>query len=233
MRRRLSHGYTRLTHAVWTGKERLWVEGLFDLLGPRKSRLLLSAWCRDLTERWLDKALRRDKKLRENVKGVYLAALEVSDQFADTGKSTAALRAARKSVFFRAIAETTSVSSFFDTLLSEDSLLGTMDRCAMVATTRDGVASKDLIPLLRRYLSDLTLPKGSAGRIEPECLDTKVLDLAQTIYQQRKFEQMPRLAKALELAGCQNSVVLAHCRDAGAVHIRGCWILDLVLGKAS
>lgn len=231
MRRRLSHGYTRLTDAVWTGKERRWVEGLSDLLGPRKFRLLLSAWCRDLTEPWLDKALRRDKRLRDNVKGVYLAALEVNDQFADTDKSMAALRAARKSAFFRAIGETTSVSSLFDTLLSEDSLFGTMDRCAMVATTRDGVAPKDLIPLLRRYQRDLTAPKGSAGRIEPDCLDAKVVDLAQSIYQERQFQQMPRLAKALERAGCKNSVVLAHCRDLDAAHLRGCWVLDLVLGK--
>jgi hypothetical protein len=55
MRRRLSHGYAQLTDAVWTGKDRRWVEGLSDLLGPRKFRLLLSAWCRDLTEPWLKK----------------------------------------------------------------------------------------------------------------------------------------------------------------------------------
>jgi len=231
MRRRLSHGYTQLTNAVWTGKDRRWVEGLSDRLGPRKFRLLLSAWCRDLTVPWLDKALEGDKRLRDNVKGVYLAALEVSDQFADTGQSVAALKAARKSAFFRAIGETTSVSSFFDTLLSEDSLPGTLDRCAMVATSRDGVEPKELIPLLRRFLDDMTAPNGEAGQIEPDCLDAKVVALARAIYQERKFRQMPRLAKALERTGCQNSVVLAHCRAADSAHIRGCWVLDLVLGK--
>lgn len=230
MRRRLSHGYAQLTDAVWTGKDRRWVEGLSDVLGPRKFRLLLSAWCRDLTETWLKKVL-REKKLRDNVLGVYSAALEVSDQFADTGKSSSALKAARKSAFFRGIAETTSVSSFFDTLLSEDSLPGTLARCAMVATARDGVAAKDLIPLLQCYLDDLAAPKGDAGRIEPDCLDAKVVALARAIYQERKFRQMPELAQALERAGCRNSVVLAHCRAADPAHIRGCWVLDLVLGK--
>src|SRR5215208_5507915 len=124
MRRRLTHDYSQLTDAIWPAQDRRWVQGLPKRLGPRKFRLLLSAWCRDLTTPWLDKAIRGDKKLRESVKGTYLAALEVSDRFADTGKSRTALAAARKTAYFRAIGETTSVSSIFDPLLSEDSLVG-------------------------------------------------------------------------------------------------------------
>ncbi len=41
---------------------------------------------------------------------------------------------------------------------------------------------------------------------------------------------MPILADALEEAGCDNAEVLTHCREPG-VHVRGCWVVDLVLDK--
>ena len=38
------------------------------------------------------------------------------------------------------------------------------------------------------------------------------------------------LADALEDAGCDSQELLAHCRGGGP-HVRGCWAVDLVLGK--
>jgi hypothetical protein len=55
-------------------------------------------------------------------------------------------------------------------------------------------------------------------------------DLAQTMYESRGFATMPILADALEEAGCDNADVLAHCRGDGS-HVRGCWVVDLVLAK--
>lgn len=54
--------------------------------------------------------------------------------------------------------------------------------------------------------------------------------LATGIYEGRAFDRMPILADALEDAGCDNAEILAHCRGDGA-HVRGCWTVDLVLGK--
>jgi hypothetical protein len=54
--------------------------------------------------------------------------------------------------------------------------------------------------------------------------------LAQAIYDDRAFERLPILADALEDAGCDNADLLAHCREPGP-HVRGCWIVDLLLGK--
>lgn len=55
--------------------------------------------------------------------------------------------------------------------------------------------------------------------------------LAQTIYEDRVFDRLPILADALEEAGCTNADILAHCRQPGE-HVRGCWVVDLLLGKA-
>jgi hypothetical protein len=38
------------------------------------------------------------------------------------------------------------------------------------------------------------------------------------------------LADALQDAGCDNYDILSHCRGDGQ-HVRGCWVVDLVLGK--
>ena len=53
---------------------------------------------------------------------------------------------------------------------------------------------------------------------------------ARTIYEERHFEEMPMLADALEDAGCTNDDILSHCRGPGP-HVRGCWVIDLLLGK--
>ncbi|MFO0823654.1 MAG: hypothetical protein U0792_11150 [Gemmataceae bacterium] len=55
--------------------------------------------------------------------------------------------------------------------------------------------------------------------------------LAKQMYESRNFDAMPILADALEDAGCCNEHILNHCRDANGVHVRGCWVIDLVLGK--
>jgi hypothetical protein len=55
--------------------------------------------------------------------------------------------------------------------------------------------------------------------------------LARGMYESRDFGAMPILADALQDAGCDSDDVLNHCRDAHATHVRGCWVVDLVLGK--
>ena len=55
-------------------------------------------------------------------------------------------------------------------------------------------------------------------------------DIAARAYQARDFSDMPILADALEDAGCTNRDILDHCRQPGE-HVRGCWVVDLVLGK--
>jgi hypothetical protein len=61
--------------------------------------------------------------------------------------------------------------------------------------------------------------------------ETAVL-LAKGMYESRDFGALPILADALQDAGCENEDILNHCRDAKQVHARGCWVVDLVLGKS-
>jgi hypothetical protein len=65
----------------------------------------------------------------------------------------------------------------------------------------------------------------------PEWRTDTAVTLARTMYDAREFSAMPILADALQDAGCEDEHILTHCR-AGGVHVRGCWVVDLVLGKA-
>jgi hypothetical protein len=57
-----------------------------------------------------------------------------------------------------------------------------------------------------------------------------VWQLAEAIYHGRDWESLPLLADALEEAGCTEPDLLAHLRERGP-HVRGCWALDLLLGR--
>jgi hypothetical protein len=64
----------------------------------------------------------------------------------------------------------------------------------------------------------------------PSCCTDIAVSLARQMYESRDFGAMPILADALQDAGCDNDDILDHCRGPGS-HVRGCWVVDLVLGK--
>jgi len=66
---------------------------------------------------------------------------------------------------------------------------------------------------------------------DPEWRTSTAIAIAQGMYESRDFGAMPILADALQDAGCENDDVLNHCRGTGP-HVRGCWVVDLVLGKS-
>lgn len=86
--------------------------------------------------------------------------------------------------------------------------------------------------------------------IDPAWQTPPVMALAREMYDGRAFARMPRLADALAEAGCTDAEVLDHCRRApgqaagrrlrgerlpetgpAIAHVRGCWVVDLLLGK--
>jgi hypothetical protein len=81
--------------------------------------------------------------------------------------------------------------------------------------------------LVREVFGDPFFP----GRVATAWRTPDVLALAQTIYDEEAFDRLPILADALEEAGCNDPHVLEHCRGAGG-HVKGCWVVDLVLGRS-
>jgi hypothetical protein len=57
-----------------------------------------------------------------------------------------------------------------------------------------------------------------------------VVGIAQSIYEERAFDRLPILGDALQDAGCNEQSILAHCHE-DVEHMRGCWVVDLLLGK--
>ena len=82
-----------------------------------------------------------------------------------------------------------------------------------------------------RWLSDCVF--GNPFRpvvADPTWLKPTAVSIASSIYADRAFDRLPILADALEEAGCAHADVLLHCRTPGE-HVRGCWVVDMVLGK--
>lgn len=67
--------------------------------------------------------------------------------------------------------------------------------------------------------------------VYPSWLTPDVLALATGIYAGRAFDRLPILADALQDAGVDSDELLSHLRSDGP-HCKGCWALDLVLGKS-
>jgi hypothetical protein len=70
-----------------------------------------------------------------------------------------------------------------------------------------------------------------APTLDPSWKTSDVVALAEAIYDERAFDRMPILGDALEEAGCSSEDMLKHCRSEKP-HVRGCWVVDFVLGKS-
>jgi hypothetical protein len=66
--------------------------------------------------------------------------------------------------------------------------------------------------------------------VDPDWLrwnDSTVQRIATSITDGNAFDRMPILADALEDAGCNSVEILQHCRET-RLHVRGCWMLELL-----
>lgn len=112
-------------------------------------------------------------------------------------------------------------------------------QCVAVASA--GVAiggqheeSRAQVRLLRCVFGNPFRPPG----FDPSWLSIPVVGLAKAAYHERELPsgildvaRLGVLADALEEVGCNNADILAHLRGPGP-HVRGCWALDLILGKS-
>jgi hypothetical protein len=91
-------------------------------------------------------------------------------------------------------------------------------------------SERDAEALLRPPFRDIFGNPFRAVAFDPSWRSSTAVAVARQMYESRDFTGMPVLADALQDAGCDNDDVLTHCRGDG-VHVRGCWVVDLVLGK--
>lgn len=165
------------------------------------------------------------------------SAIEVAEEFADGIISKAALRRSRHAVRDKRhglelagmeaitlwaaywLAETASTLNAFGSIVTELNRLSS-DTHPFVAPDWPAVCD---------CLRDIIYPYRHVA-LDPTWRTEAVITLAKGIYASRAFDRMPVLADALEDAGCVNEEILSHCRSDGP-HVRGCWVVDLILGK--
>ena len=94
-----------------------------------------------------------------------------------------------------------------------------------------GDAQADQCTLLRELIGNPFRPVNLPAHVLT-WNDGTVSRLAGLVYAERRWDDLPVLADALEEAGCSDAAILAHLRGGGE-HVRGCWAVDWLLGKES
>jgi hypothetical protein len=97
----------------------------------------------------------------------------------------------------------------------------------------DGVAKRMAATTQAHMLRDVFGNPFRPASVDEEWLrwsDGVVSKIAQGIYDEHAFDRLPILHDALLDAGCDAEDIIAHCRSEGP-HVRGCWVIDLILGK--
>jgi hypothetical protein len=193
-------------------------ECAWEKVTDRKRRLFLCACCRRLWDQLPDPRSR--------------AAVEAAERFADGLAGSAELRRAADGA--RAVGRAGAAPGDVSWLAVEAANLGTSSFSLLDAVRKrhpppelEGVA---LTPLLRDLFGNPFRPVS----VDPAWLAWEggtARRLAEGVYQDQAFDRLPVLADALEEAGCADEQILGHCRGPGP-HARGCWLLDLLLGKA-
>src|SRR5688572_18552310 len=210
----------------------------------RKLRLFACACCRRIDE------LMPDERCR--------AAVAVAEQFAEGAVSREALTAANRDAFDLIAQCERAHGRFVAYYAAHACICATTPMASDSASAWYGAASARQIqrmitagePLpvlpaapvmwpaalgetrvLAEMLRDVFGNPFRRPRFTSAWLTSDVLALARGIYDERAFDRMPILADALQDAGCNYDLVLNHCRDTSLTHVRGCWVVDALLGK--
>ena len=178
----------------------------------RKCRLFAVAWCR--------------KQANEIKHPECLALIDLAEQFADGLVSRHRLRQQRRVVHRWAAAEWAKQGQ-------RGSWVGTWAAwnaaVESITTPCQGYVGfdSDYGLLAEEIFGNPFRPV----TFDPAWQTDTVVSLAKGMYESRDFSAMPILADALQDAGCDNAEILTHCRDESLTHVRGCWVVDILLGR--
>ncbi len=204
------------------------LDSIAESASDRKLRLLACAFCRRVSEHlWTTSSV---------------PAVEVAERYADEGGIPAVLETAQNAVVEKLelyLAEPVYDASYW---ACERDMKVAVSRCAGYAANCSTKPYDDRSERDKKRVDELRQQARLCADIfcnpfRPVALDLDwrtdtVLSLARQMYESRDFSAMPILADALQDAGCDNDDILNHCRDANGVHVRGCWVVDLVLGQS-
>jgi hypothetical protein len=224
-----------MTEAGWLvcDDPQVMLEFLEGKPSDRKSRLFACACCRRIWSLFTDPRSRRAVEVAERFadgEGVSVAELKVAERAAEDAHIEAPhLTAAALGPFDAAIhvlhldlsaSSADAASRAADAVESQAGEVGEAARreeCKMQALLVRCVFGNPF----RTVVIAPTITRWNDGT---------VLKLAQGIYDDRAFDRLPILADALEDAGCVDGDLLGHCRHQGP-HARGCWVVDLLIGR--
>ncbi len=213
------------------------LRALSDRASDRKLRLFTTICCRRVQQKCgasleSENAVSYVAVLERRADGVSDAAewadalLCVSSSWHDIIDRTLEAPTADCLTFFCAIRDYALETAFWSSV-NANIALSNFSRRPEVDELAGSPESRFQAPLLRDIFGN---PFRTVS-FSPEWRTSTAVALAAQMYESRDFGAMPILADALQDAGCDNADVLDHCRDANVPHVRGCWVVDLVLGR--
>jgi hypothetical protein len=237
------NGVTTMNEAEWfdcTDPHEM-LEFVRDKVCHRKLRLFACACCRRIWHLLTDQRSRKAVEVAERYADGYATAEELAavaqDAYAAAQKDRLDPRARGHALIIPGLQGSGTYIAADAAAFAADDVAITIDYCyppaeaaAFAVLINNPTEHVVQAALLRDLLGPI--PFRPLPSLNPSWLRFHqgiTIELAGTIYQDRVFDHLPILADALEEAGCTNADILNHCRQAGE-HIRGCWIVDLILG---
>src|SRR5262249_20874086 len=142
-----------------------------------------------------------------------------------TDWQTGAVRVARTAMAAARIARDVAIRGYSRSVLAELRSV-VLDHAGAGSAPRKNPIARAMRPVFLEHFGDTQRPIS----LDPAWLTSTVAALARGIYEERAFDRLPILADALQDAGCDHPDILDHCRGPGP-HVRGCWVVDLLLGR--
>ena len=236
--------------ATWRNSNRLFelLGFLGDRLGDRKRRLFAVACCRRFAHRLDDprsrRALEVAERYAEGLASEEERLLAEEDGFdAHIQMRESRLDANSPVVWSRQaelLTQASALSVALGTYYAEDA--ADHSRWSLAALGQGWLAEQQEEALQCQLLRDVVGSPFRRVTVEPAWRlynEGAARHLAEWIHEQRDFERLPILGDALEEAGCADEAILDHCRQGWGArpgeqrieHVRGCWVIDLILGR--
>ena len=197
------------------------LKGVQQRFTQRKLRLFVCACSRSIWGVLVDERSRR--------------AVEVAEEYADGRATREQLKAAKEAASKAEEKAARLAEKTHDDYPHSAATAAWLGTSETIKQPPYAVARREMqCDLLRDVIGN---PHRPLPALEPRWLTRDVRALAKAAYEERALPagtldraRLALLADALEDAGCTNADLLDHLRGPGP-HVRGCWALDLVLGK--